>query len=68
MDKAVKNISGLGYGFKDIVLMASKTPAESIGLHRIGDIETGYIADVVIVDDKLNVLKTIVSGNVIFEK
>jgi N-acetylglucosamine-6-phosphate deacetylase len=68
MDKAVKNISRLGYGFKDIVLMASKAPAESIRLYNLGDIRVGYQADFVLVDDDMTVVKTMINGDIVFEK
>jgi N-acetylglucosamine-6-phosphate deacetylase len=68
MDKAVKNISRLGYGFKDLVLMASKAPAESIRLYNLGDIRVGYQADFVLVDDDMTVVKTMINGDTVFEK
>jgi len=68
MDRAVKNILSLGYTFRDVVYMASSTPAKSIGLDKLGDIDVGYYADLVIVDEKLNIVKTIINGKIVYEK
>jgi N-acetylglucosamine-6-phosphate deacetylase len=68
MDRAVKNITSLGYSLRDAVLMASYTPAKSIGLNKLGDLEPGYSADFVILDENLSVVKTIVNGRVTYEK
>jgi N-acetylglucosamine-6-phosphate deacetylase len=48
--------------------MASYTPAKSIGLNKLGDLEPGYSADFVILDENLSVVKTIVSGRVVYER
>jgi len=66
MDRAVKNVFKLGYGFRDLVLMSSYTPAKSINLSKVGDIRAGYLADLVIVDQDLNIDKTIIGGEVVY--
>jgi len=68
MDKAVRNIYELGYNLKDIVLMSSSNPARSINLNRIGDIAKGYYADLVVLKQDLSVDKTIVNGEVVYER
>jgi len=70
MDKAVMNTIKLGYSLKDAVMMSSITPAESIGLSglRIGDLQPGYLADIVILSEDYGVVKTIVGGEVVYEK
>ena len=47
--------------------MASETPAKSLGLKK-GVIKEGYDADLVILDDDMTVLKTIVSGDVVYSR
>jgi N-acetylglucosamine-6-phosphate deacetylase len=51
-------------------MMSSITPAESIGLSglRIGDLQPGYLADIVILSEDYGVVKTIVGGEVVYEK
>lgn len=71
MDKAFKNIVKLGYGLTNAVAMASSTPARSINVDeklKVGDIRTGYTADITILSKELEVVKTIIEGNVIYEK
>jgi len=49
--------------------MASLTPAKSIELDiKIGDIRPGYRADLVVLDERFNVLKTIVNGVIVYER
>jgi N-acetylglucosamine-6-phosphate deacetylase len=68
MDKAFRNVVGLGYSLSSVATMASLTPVKSLGLGlRIGDIRRGYRADITILDDELRVVKTIVDGEVAYE-
>ncbi|MEM1732637.1 MAG: N-acetylglucosamine-6-phosphate deacetylase [Desulfurococcaceae archaeon] len=69
MDKAIRNIVELGYSLVDVVKMASLTPAKSIELDiKIGDIKPGYRADLIVLDEGFNVLKTIVNGVIVYER
>jgi N-acetylglucosamine-6-phosphate deacetylase len=68
MDRAVKNIYSLGYSLRDVVLMSSTVPAKSINAKHVGDVDKGYFADLVFLDEELNVVKTIVGGEVVYEK
>lgn len=61
----VKKAVEFGVDFYEAVKMASETPAKSLGLKK-GVIKEGYDADLVILDDDMTVLKTIVSGNVVY--
>ncbi len=47
--------------------VCSKTPAELMGLNK-GEIAAGRDGDVIIVDDRFEVLYTIVGGNVVYKK
>jgi N-acetylglucosamine-6-phosphate deacetylase len=68
MDKAFKNIASLGYSLQEVATMTSLTPAKSLGIERLGDIEVGYSADMVILDKSFRVVKTIVNGEIVYEK
>ncbi len=63
----VKKAIEFGVPKEDAFYMASKTPANLMNLNK-GEIKQGYDADFIVVDDELNVLKTVVGGNVVFEK
>jgi dihydroorotase len=52
-------------GLKDIVRLCSAKPAEIFGLQKVGKIESGYRADLVIVD--LNAEKKIRAGDLLYK-
>ena len=60
----VKKAIEFGIDFYEAVKMASETPANSLGLKK-GRIETGFDADLVILNDDLSVYKTIIGGKII---
>jgi N-acetylglucosamine-6-phosphate deacetylase len=64
MASAVRNAVGLlGIDLTDAVRMASRNPAEFLGLgHELGRIAPGYRADLVLADEHLNVLDTWIGG------
>ena len=66
MDQACRNIMAhTNCGIAKAFIMASRNPARVIGLDdKIGTITVGKIADLVIVDDKFNVDKVILGGEV----
>jgi N-acetylglucosamine-6-phosphate deacetylase len=66
MDQACRNITThTNCGIAKAFIMASRNPARVIGLDdEIGTITVGKIADLVIVDDKFNVDKAILGGEV----
>lgn len=51
---------------EDAVWMASKTPANILGLKGKGDILPGYDADIIIFDNDINIEKTIINGKVVY--
>ena len=68
-DRLVKNMVELAdVPLYEAVKMASETPAKILGIHNLGKIEAGYIADIVIFDENIDVKKTIVGGTEIFSK
>jgi N-acetylglucosamine-6-phosphate deacetylase len=64
MASCVRNaVNLLGVSLPEAVRMASLYPAEFLGLsHELGRIEPGYRANLVMADDKLNVLETWIDG------
>ena len=67
MAGAVRNARDwLGCSLADSVMMASATPAAFLGLSgQTGDIKSGLAADLVQVDDQLNVKSSWIDGNII---
>jgi N-acetylglucosamine-6-phosphate deacetylase len=64
-----KFVKAVGKPFEEIWQVTSLTPAQAIGeAHQRGSIEIGKIADLVVLDADLNVLKTIVSGVIAYER
>ncbi len=59
--ECVKTAVGFGIDFYEAVKMASETPAKRFGLNK-GKIELGYDADLVILNDDLNVSSVIIDG------
>ena len=69
LDQAVRNIVEFTIaGVPEAIQMATVTPARSIGVvNRKGVLEPGKDADIILLDDDLNVLKTLVAGEVVYE-
>uniref|UniRef100_A0A7C1GJX9 N-acetylglucosamine-6-phosphate deacetylase n=1 Tax=Thermofilum adornatum TaxID=1365176 RepID=A0A7C1GJX9_9CREN len=70
MDNAVKNMIKAGAGLLEALTMASYTPAmsiEALAREKIGYLKPGYKADLIILDEKLNVKKTIINGELVYE-
>ena len=65
LDRGVKNVmTHSGYGLCHAIRMASLTPAEAIGIsHKVGSIEPGKIANLMIIDDEVNIKKVIFMGD-----
>ncbi len=59
----VKKAVRFGIPFDDAVKMATKTPADMLGIKK-GRIAAGYDADLLIIGEKLNIEKVIIAGEV----
>lgn len=60
----VKNLIKGGIPLGDVSKMASLMPARAVGIDsETGSIEKGKLADLVVLDDKFNVVKTFVNGS-----
>ncbi len=62
----IRNVIGWGYSLEDALTMATLTPAQNLGVaDSVGSIASDKAADVVIVDENLNVQTVIARGKVI---
>ena len=59
----VKTAVKFGIPFNDAVRMASRTPAEMLGINK-GQIKPGFDADMLIVDSDINIKTVIINGEV----
>ena len=59
----VKKAVEFGIPFEDAVRMASRTPAELLGVKK-GVIDCGYDADMLIIDEKMNITAVIIAGEI----
>ncbi|CAH2214648.1 N-acetylglucosamine-6-phosphate deacetylase [Tepidibacter aestuarii] len=69
LNDAVKNIrDNTKYKINDIINMVTVNPARAIGLYdEIGSIEKGKAADLVIFDENIKILTTIINGDTLYE-
>ena len=70
MNHNVRNLVSLvGLRLRDAIRMATLTPATIVGLqHTKGSIEAGKDADLVVIDDQVNVSMTLVRGKIAFQE
>ena len=70
LDDAVRNVERLlSLDFTEAIKMASENPAKSIGVHkRKGKLEAGYDADLIVFDKDVNILLTMINGNLAMNK
>jgi N-acetylglucosamine-6-phosphate deacetylase len=63
LDRAVRHMAGLGIPLAEAVRMATWNPARVLGIEgRKGTLAAGADADLVLLDDKLNVARVMVRG------
>ncbi len=62
--QCVKKAIEFGIPEKDAFDMASKTPAELLGLNK-GKLEQGYDADIIVTDENYNIIMTVIDGEMI---
>jgi N-acetylglucosamine-6-phosphate deacetylase len=69
LDQAVRNlVSFQASNLEDALLMASTIPAEILTLRTKGKIRQGFDADLVVLDQDLNVAMTMVSGEMVYQR
>ncbi|MBP3691697.1 MAG: N-acetylglucosamine-6-phosphate deacetylase [Clostridia bacterium] len=61
--QCVKKAVEFGIPFEDAVRMATRTPAEMLGVNK-GRVEQGYDADLLIIDDNMDIQTVIIAGEV----
>ncbi len=59
---AVRNLHALGVPFEDAVTAASEVPARVLGRDDVGVLEPGGPADVVVLDDRLEIANVLCAG------
>ncbi len=64
LNKAVYNINkNTSYSLADCIKMVTKNQAQYLNLQdKIGELEVGFLSDIVIMDRNCNIIKTFVSG------
>jgi N-acetylglucosamine-6-phosphate deacetylase len=62
MIDAVRNLHALGIGFEDAVGAATAVPARIVGRPDLGVLEPGGVADVVVLDDRLEIVNVVCGG------
>ncbi len=69
LDRAIRNMVNVAdCKLEDALIMASTTPAETIGIKNKGKLQAGFDADIVILDGDLAVSKTIIGGQIAYQK
>ena len=67
LNEAVKNVISItGFPLKDVLKSAVTAPLNSIRLYDRGRIRKGFKADLVVIDEKLDILMTIKNGRVVY--
>lgn len=68
--KAVKNLSAItGMPFEKALKTATLNPARAIGIDaKTGSIEAGKRADILVLDDKLDIVYTFCKGKIVYER
>jgi N-acetylglucosamine-6-phosphate deacetylase len=68
LDQAVRNMVNLaGVALADALWMATATPADTLQLKHKGRLHPGSDADVVILDSNLQVKRTLIEGQVVYQ-
>ncbi len=62
MIDAVRNVHALGIPFEDAVAAATAVPARILGRAGLGVLEPGGAADVVVIDDRLEIVHVLCAG------
>jgi N-acetylglucosamine-6-phosphate deacetylase len=64
MLEAVRNLHALGASLPDAIAAATTVPARAGRLSGVGDLKEGALADVVVLDDRLEIRRVMVAGEV----
>jgi N-acetylglucosamine-6-phosphate deacetylase len=66
MDLAVRNLMTLGVGLADALCAASSVPARLMGRPELATLRPGTPADIAVLDDDVQVVRTLVAGDELF--
>ena len=64
MIEAVRNLHALGVPLADAIAAATSTPARVLGDPELGRLDVGTPADIVVLDDRLEIERVLVAGEV----
>ncbi|PAE42849.1 N-acetylglucosamine-6-phosphate deacetylase [Bacillus sp. 7884-1] len=67
MNEALAKTVKLGISLKDAVKMATQSPADILGFEKKGRIKSGADADLVLMNDRFEVLWTMVKGRIVYQ-
>ena len=69
MERAIRNImEAAGLSLFEALPMATNVPARSLGLRNKGALAVGMDADLIILDDAVNVLLTMAEGEIVYRR
>ena len=63
MDRAVRNVVSLGVPLGDAIAAATLVPARLVGREELGTLRSMSPADIAVLDDRLEVVRTFVAGD-----
>src|SRR5262249_19150271 len=64
MIEAVRNLHALGVPLEQAVSAATEVPARVLGLEEVGRLDVGLPADIVVLDDEVEIARVLVAGDV----
>jgi N-acetylglucosamine-6-phosphate deacetylase len=64
MIEAARNLHGLGVPLAQAIDAATAVPARILGVPELGRLDVGLPADIVVLDDRLDIERVLVAGNV----
>ncbi|MBC1499992.1 N-acetylglucosamine-6-phosphate deacetylase [Listeria weihenstephanensis] len=64
MNRSLQLSTEFGTPLENSIQMATSTPATILGMANVGSIKEGFVADLVLVDEEFNVVKTWINGEV----
>ncbi len=71
MDRGFRNVVSLGYSVGEAFAMASTNPARAVHADKdpgIGMLKPGFKADMVVLNDRLEVVATIIKGHIVYSR
>jgi N-acetylglucosamine-6-phosphate deacetylase len=66
MDRAVRNLITLGASEPEALAAATDAPARLVGRPELGSLAPGTPADIAVLDDRLEIVRTLVAGREVF--